>query len=586
MACSPLGSPAGSSTAVAKMLVSPLASAAATGPVTNVVVCGRPTAAATHFTERRGPSPSPSPVVMQRSLAVVRRTSDGGHNGYWASSSAYPAKTTSCSSPQSPANQVARRLNKTVGSWPSAACRQPSKYRSELPDSYALRTRRSVDVARSRSAATAVMAANAAAAAAVAAVSQTSSRSCHNASGSHSTVMGVSTSGAGGLGGCTTAGGACSSSFSDAGAPAVQPPRVQVRRMVTPAPAAAGPPVECRLFRRESSTVLLHPPQRQHPEVTVVTQEQSDHETPCREATSVHHRLTSDARQVGTAMPERRCLVATGPPAFFQPSNPISAQAVAGPGLPKQRGSFESALHGSPRPPGSRVSASDAGTVGLPPSSPPLPLRRSTLGSATPTVASFGPQVAATPCIPQPQGSGRTHQPSSPANAFRPVTTPRVPQMSAPIGGVLGPPNFGQSVFGCFFGGQDMPIPQSSTPVVGPPPVSMHLQSALSVAPPIVIATAALALPQPMVRPAPRGGQRGVVRALSFQAKPEEDSVESKIWQWLRTIPIGNGADRGWDEKVIADIVHFAHDEDMANASAEEIYRRYVEDQVEKADQA
>eukprot|EP00929_Paragymnodinium_shiwhaense_P005264 TRINITY_DN10698_c0_g1_i1.p1 TRINITY_DN10698_c0_g1~~TRINITY_DN10698_c0_g1_i1.p1 ORF type:complete len:542 (+),score=73.40 TRINITY_DN10698_c0_g1_i1:53-1678(+) len=63
------------------------------------------------------------------------------------------------------------------------------------------------------------------------------------------------------------------------------------------------------------------------------------------------------------------------------------------------------------------------------------------------------------------------------------------------------------------------------------------------------------------------------------------DNVEMKIWQWLRTIPIGNGAHRGWDDRVIISIVDFAYREGLTHLGAEELYRRYVEHQVEQADE-
>lgn len=65
-----------------------------------------------------------------------------------------------------------------------------------------------------------------------------------------------------------------------------------------------------------------------------------------------------------------------------------------------------------------------------------------------------------------------------------------------------------------------------------------------------------------------------------------QDSVEGKIRQWLRTIPIGNGADRGWDDAQIAEIAEFAQDQHLEHLGAEDIYKRFVEHQVERAEEA
>jgi len=66
--------------------------------------------------------------------------------------------------------------------------------------------------------------------------------------------------------------------------------------------------------------------------------------------------------------------------------------------------------------------------------------------------------------------------------------------------------------------------------------------------------------------------------------KTFQDSVEGKIRTWLKTIPIGNGADRGWDDAQIIAIAEFAQDKHLEHLTAEEIYKRYVEHQVEAAE--
>lgn len=74
--------------------------------------------------------------------------------------------------------------------------------------------------------------------------------------------------------------------------------------------------------------------------------------------------------------------------------------------------------------------------------------------------------------------------------------------------------------------------------------------------------------------------------ALGTSAERSTDAVagaEAKIRAWLQTIPIGNSADRGWDDSQIAQIAEFAQDHHLEGLQAEEIYKRYVEHQVERA---
>lgn len=62
-----------------------------------------------------------------------------------------------------------------------------------------------------------------------------------------------------------------------------------------------------------------------------------------------------------------------------------------------------------------------------------------------------------------------------------------------------------------------------------------------------------------------------------------QDSAEAKIRDWLSTIPIGNGAERGWDEEQILEIADFAKEQRLEHLGAEEIYKQFVEYQVELA---
>merc|ERR1712125_78281 len=68
-----------------------------------------------------------------------------------------------------------------------------------------------------------------------------------------------------------------------------------------------------------------------------------------------------------------------------------------------------------------------------------------------------------------------------------------------------------------------------------------------------------------------------------FRPIANQDTAEWKIRDWLKTIPIGNGADRGWDDTQIQEIAAFAKGQRLDHLDAEEIYKRYVEHQVEKA---
>jgi len=65
-----------------------------------------------------------------------------------------------------------------------------------------------------------------------------------------------------------------------------------------------------------------------------------------------------------------------------------------------------------------------------------------------------------------------------------------------------------------------------------------------------------------------------------------KDTVVAKIRNWLKAIPIGDGADRGWDDEQIVEIAEFAQDYKFDHLPAEEIYRRYVQNKVEGAEKA
>jgi len=62
------------------------------------------------------------------------------------------------------------------------------------------------------------------------------------------------------------------------------------------------------------------------------------------------------------------------------------------------------------------------------------------------------------------------------------------------------------------------------------------------------------------------------------------DLTEDKLRRWLATIPMSDGPDREWDDTQIFDLVQFAQEAQCEDRPAEEIYRLYVERQVELAD--
>lgn len=61
-------------------------------------------------------------------------------------------------------------------------------------------------------------------------------------------------------------------------------------------------------------------------------------------------------------------------------------------------------------------------------------------------------------------------------------------------------------------------------------------------------------------------------------------NAEMKIRKWLDTIPIGNGSERGWDDAQIRQIASFAHKNHLSHLPPEQLYQRYVENQVAEAE--
>lgn len=74
-----------------------------------------------------------------------------------------------------------------------------------------------------------------------------------------------------------------------------------------------------------------------------------------------------------------------------------------------------------------------------------------------------------------------------------------------------------------------------------------------------------------------------MVQPVSSQT--HNDGAEGKIRRWLKTIPIGNGEERGWDDAQIKAIAIFAQEYQLEHLAAEEIYKRFVEHQVASAEE-
>ncbi|CAK0881207.1 unnamed protein product, partial [Prorocentrum cordatum] len=156
---------------------------------------------------------------------------------------------------------------------------------------------------------------------------------------------------------------------------------------------------------------------------------------------------------------------------------------------------------------------------------------------------------------------------SGPARAFsapRPVTSRRATsptRLAVLTAGVAAPPVLGAAACHPMAGTPGAPLGAPLAPPLAlwSPSPGQLLQGELG------------PVPAPFATPPPPGGAR--------PSGPE--SVEGKIREWLETIPIGGGADRGWDDEQISEIAQFARGEGLSDLPAEDLYKRYVEHQVE-----
>jgi len=84
------------------------------------------------------------------------------------------------------------------------------------------------------------------------------------------------------------------------------------------------------------------------------------------------------------------------------------------------------------------------------------------------------------------------------------------------------------------------------------------------------------------------GHNNGHFSTWGGEALRGRKGTEEKLRQWLATIPTHGPQNpqpaREWDDAQINDIAQFAQDSDSAHLPAEEIYRKYVVHQVERAE--
>lgn len=221
---------------------------------------------------------------------------------------------------------------------------------------------------------------------------------------------------------------------------------------------------------------------------------------------------------------------------------------------------------------------------------------------ATPPVPMHPPGTYS-PAIPAPSFLSRQKLPGTPMSngPWNPASSPPPVGFwnsaeATPRAGGMGTPRVGSRAVRTSVGGygarqeMDMPRQQISLGPNGEPVRSFSAPRGQSVPPQISVLTTA-----PLQQMGPPIGGTG----LSTPGMPPpaglwlpslgqllHDSVDSKIRRWLSTIPIGNGANRGWDDAQITEIAEFAQDKHLEHLAAEDIYKKYVEHQVAAAETA
>eukprot|EP00929_Paragymnodinium_shiwhaense_P097553 TRINITY_DN59206_c0_g1_i1.p1 TRINITY_DN59206_c0_g1~~TRINITY_DN59206_c0_g1_i1.p1 ORF type:complete len:751 (-),score=137.33 TRINITY_DN59206_c0_g1_i1:93-2345(-) len=194
-----------------------------------------------------------------------------------------------------------------------------------------------------------------------------------------------------------------------------------------------------------------------------------------------------------------------------------------------------------------------------------VPSRPTALVAATPAAPSPPPlavPVASPTAVPMAVVPGPAPSPWTPQHFS--AEGPQVPMLRSSLGGASG-----------------ASIRQPSPLQVRPPEVNMALRRNLAngfITPPPSATFVAMQLQGDAVAAAVAGP------AASPMPTQAHSDVEAKLRQWLGTISIGNDAHRGWDDGQIVELARFARDGRLEQQTPEEIYRRFVEHQVEVAD--
>jgi len=214
-----------------------------------------------------------------------------------------------------------------------------------------------------------------------------------------------------------------------------------------------------------------------------------------------------------------------------------------------------------------------------PPLTPGVPPSRGGPGSPGGLTSSFAPSLR-TPA----QADGRWNSP----RLHTPCKTPTATGAGTPLmgGGTLAPAKLP---------GQSLPLNGSKSSLMAPPtsfsarsfPVRRGISGVLASPTPSLVA----ATPGPLSPPLPFNflvspiskdvGAGRQHQSASFTTP----GAEGKIRRWLKTIPIGNGEERGWDDAQIQAIAIFAKEHHLEHLAAEEMYKRFVEHQVASAEE-
>eukprot|EP00439_Symbiodinium_sp_Y106_P066796 s2133_g10.t4 len=202
---------------------------------------------------------------------------------------------------------------------------------------------------------------------------------------------------------------------------------------------------------------------------------------------------------------------------------------------------------------------------------------RSTTPVTTSRIRTPGATVSSqTPSFASPPAGGLT----PPPGLFLPITSLMTPGFSTPTAESLAI-NANRHLNG-------MKTPGGSTPrtnlsMFTGTPLGQSWEGRFSPAPPplMPVSSRSPSLNRTPAAPAPFQ----YAGTVQLPPKLPVQEAEGKIRQWLDTIPIGNGAERGWDDAQIREIAEFAaSQQNLQHLSAEQLYQRYVEHQVAQAE--